>query len=73
MARHKTVQWVGGPFDGNTFKVERSKKTIKVGMTWLDVDLDNEARVLARRREVEWPIERWAWRHFVMWQEIGDD
>ena len=68
----KTVRWIGGPFDGQTFKVERSRTTINVGSTWFDVDLDVGGPQVQARRMMQWPIERSLWRHYVVWRD-GDE
>lgn len=65
----KTVHWVGGPFDGQRFTVPRSKQSVRVGMTWLDGDVDNQEMLLVERRMAEWPIERHFWRHYVVWRD----
>jgi hypothetical protein len=68
----KRVWWVGGPWDGSSFTVPRSKRTITVGSTWMDVDLDVGGPQVRARRVEQWPIERSFWRHYVVWREEHD-
>lgn len=68
--RQKTVEWVGGPFDQETFKVPEEQTSIRFGNSAMDVDLDTGATTW-HREESQLPIVRRGRRHYVVWKDPG--
>jgi hypothetical protein len=72
MPETKRVWWIGGPFDGQMFRVPYSQKTVHVGETVMGMDLDTDTRLkVAQRTESELYITCRKNRYYVIWPTDG--
>ncbi len=71
MPETKRVWWIGGPFDGQMFRVPYAQKVIKVGSTSFGVDLDTDTTTASARTERELPIKCRGSRYYAFWDELN--